>query len=94
MIAITVAFLGYKWIVFRTRGNYLIEWIRCVGVYGSTGLIGVAGLVILVPLFSHYLRNPQYAPYIVGAIMTAVGAVISFHGHKKVSFRDAIGRKP
>jgi len=39
VIAITVAFLGYKWFVFWIRGNYLIEWIRCVGVYGSTMLI-------------------------------------------------------
>ena len=36
LIAITVAFLGYKWFVFRTRGNYLVEWIRCFGVYGSS----------------------------------------------------------
>ena len=24
LIAITVAFLAYKWFVFRTRGNYLV----------------------------------------------------------------------
>ena len=70
VIAITVAFLGYKWLVFRTRGNYLIEWIRCVGVYGSTMLIGLVGLAVLVPVFRHHLRNPQLAPYLAAALIT------------------------
>ena len=29
LIATSVAFLGYKWFVFRTRGNYMVEWLRC-----------------------------------------------------------------
>lgn len=90
VIAITVAFLGYKWFVFRTRGNYLIEWIRCIGVYGSTMLIGLVGLAILVPVFRHHLRNPQLAPYLVAALMTPVGVIISFLGHKNISFRQKI----
>jgi putative flippase GtrA len=28
LISITVAFLGYKWFVFQTEGNYLREWLR------------------------------------------------------------------
>ena len=27
VINITVAFLGYKWFVFKTKGNYLREWM-------------------------------------------------------------------
>ncbi len=90
VIAITVAFLGYKWFVFRTRGNYFIEWIRCVGVYGSSMLIGLLGLAIFVPILRHHLHNPQLAPYLVGAMMTAVGVIISFLGHKNISFREKI----
>src|ERR1700761_1169185 len=26
LFSITFAFLGYKWLVFKTRGNYLKEW--------------------------------------------------------------------
>jgi len=70
LIAITVAFLGYKWFVFRTRGNYLREWIRCFGVYGGSALVGLAGLPILVPALRHYLRNPGQASYIAAAMMT------------------------
>ena len=44
---ITVAYLGYKFFVFRTQGNYLGEWLKCFAVYG-TGMI--PGLVALSAL--------------------------------------------
>jgi putative flippase GtrA len=87
LIAISVAFLGYKWFVFRTRGNYLSEYIRCFGVYGSSALIGLAGLSILVPILRRSLRRPEEAPYMAAAMMTVVTMVISFLGHKNISFR-------
>ena len=90
VIAITVAFLGYKWFVFRTRGNYLAEWIRCFGVYGSSALISLAGLPILVPILRRALHRPELAPYIAAAIMTVVTVLFSFVGHKNFSFRQAI----
>jgi putative flippase GtrA len=88
MLAITVAFLGYKWFVFRTKGNYLKEWIRCVGIYGSSILIGLIGMPILVPILEAHMRRPQLASYLAGAIMTAVTILFSFFGHKNVSFRQ------
>ena len=88
LISITVAFLGYKWFVFRTHGNYLAEWIRCLGVYGSTVLISLAGMPILVPLLQSALSHPERASYIAGAIMTGVSIIFGFFGHKKVSFRE------
>jgi putative flippase GtrA len=44
---ITVAYLSYKFLVFRTKGNYLGEWLKCFTVYG-TGMI--PGLVALAAL--------------------------------------------
>lgn len=88
-ITITVAFLGYKWFVFRTKGNYLLEWIRCFGVYGSSALIGLAGLPILVTLLRPHLLNPGRAAYIAAAIMTCVTVLFSFIGHKRISFRKS-----
>ena len=87
LISISVAFLGYKWFVFRTRGNYLSEYIRCLGVYGGSALIGLAGLPILVPILRRSLRQPEQAPYIAAAILTVVTVVFSFLGHKNISFR-------
>jgi putative flippase GtrA len=90
VIVISVAFLGYKWFVFRTRGNYLVEYIRCFGVYGSSALIGLAGLSILVPILRRVLHQPERAPYIAGALLTVVTVVFSFVGHKNISFRSSL----
>ena len=87
LIAITVAFLGYKWFVFKTKGNYLREWIRCMAVYGGGVLLTLAGLPILVPLLRRVLvQRPQAAPYIAAAIMAAITVIVSFLGHKHISF--------
>ena len=91
LIAITVAFLGYKWFVFRTQGNYLVEWLRCLGVYGSSMAIGLIGMAILVPILERHLQHPHAASYIAGAILLIVSIVFSFLGHKNVSFRQASG---
>jgi len=88
LIAITIAFLGYKWFVFHTRGNYLAEWIRCLGVYGGSILIGLAGLPILVTILRHQLHRPELAPYIAAAIMMPVTVLFSFLGQKNISFRQ------
>jgi len=87
LLNITVAFLGYKWFVFKTKGNYLREWLRCVAVYGSgiaTGLIALPVLVTLIRRNTHFFSQ---APYIAGAILTAVTVVYSFVGHKRFSFK-------
>ncbi len=87
LIAISVAFLGYKWFVFRTRGNYLVEYVRCIGVYSSGLLIGLAGLPILVPILRRSLHRPQLAPYIAAAFLTLITVLFSFLGHKNISFK-------
>jgi putative flippase GtrA len=89
-IAISVAFLGYKWFVFRTKGNYFREWLRCFGVYGGGSLIGLVGLPILVPIIRPHLPNPAQASYIAAAILTGITALLSFVGHKKISFRQGL----
>jgi putative flippase GtrA len=92
IIAITAAFLGYKWFVFRTHGNYMAEWFRCLGVYGSSMLIGPVGLPILVPILRSRLEHPARSPYIAAAIMTVVTVIFSFLGHKNISFRQKLAR--
>lgn len=93
VIAISVAFLGYKWFVFRTSGNYLAEYIRCFGVYGSSTLIGLAGLPILVPILRHNLHEPEQAPYIAGAIIVVFTIMFSFLGHTNITFRNERNKK-
>ncbi|HEY1580734.1 MAG TPA: GtrA family protein [Terracidiphilus sp.] len=90
VVTISVAFFLYKWFVFRTRGNYLIELIRCFGIYGTSVLIGLAGLAILVPFLQHHLKRPEHAAYFAGAIMTGLTVLFSFLGHKNISFRQRL----
>ncbi len=90
LIGITVSFLGYKWFVFHTRGNYLVEWLRCVGVYSTTMIVGLVGLPVLVPMLRAHLEHPERASYLAGAIMTGMTVILSFVGHKNVSFRQKL----
>jgi putative flippase GtrA len=87
LVAISVAFLGYKWFVFRTKGNYMKEWFRCIAVYSSGMLLTLAGLPLLVPLLRRFMvQRPQAAPYVAAAIMAVVVVIASFFGHKHISF--------
>src|SRR5579863_2366850 len=52
VFSITVAFLGYKWFVFKTKGNYLREWLRCLAVYSG----GIAMGTLLLPVTVQALR--------------------------------------
>src|ERR1700690_2416650 len=88
LLNISVSYLGYKFFVFKTKGNYLREWIRCVGVYSGGILFGVLTLPVLVLVMRRNTRFVAEAPYIAGAILTAFMAVYSFVGHKKFSFRS------
>jgi|SRR5579864_5214436 len=85
-LSITSAFLAYKWFVFKTRGNYLREWMRCIVVYGGAALIGT----LLLPLFVFSLRHLTHlaasAPYVAGAAVTCLTVVASFLGHRNFSF--------
>jgi len=87
LINITVSFLGYKWFVFRTKGNYLREYLRSMTVYLPSLFLNA---VVIAPLTAicrsfHPIRNQ--APYIAGALLTGVTVILSFFGHKHISFK-------
>jgi len=86
LIAITFSFLGYKWFVFKTQGNYLKEWIRCLGVYASSVILSTLALPFVVAAARLQLHNDRLAPYIGGAIVLAASAALSFLGHRHISF--------
>jgi len=91
LFTITFSFLGYKWFVFKTHGNYFKEWIRCVGVYTGSMLLSAAALPILVPIIRRQTGNAHSAPYIAGAIVLVFSVAFSFFGHRHISFG---GSKP
>ena len=88
VLNITVAFLGYKWFIFKTTGNYLREWSRCVLVYSGGIMIGILLLPVLVYAVRHSTRFDAAAPYIAGAALTGLNVVVGFLGHKNFSFQS------
>jgi putative flippase GtrA len=87
VINITVAYLGYKFFVFKTRGNYLAEWLRCMAVYGSGMLPGLLLLPLLVAGLHYAFHLQRSGPYVAGALLMACGVVYSFVGHRLFTFR-------
>jgi putative flippase GtrA len=86
-LAITVAFLCYKHFVFRTKGNYLKELLKCFAVYG----VSTPAELVILPLATHAfllsaLTHP-YAPYLAGGVNAVVIACYSYFAHKKFSFK-------
>jgi putative flippase GtrA len=86
LLAITFSFLGYKWFVFKTYGNYLKEWMRCLGVYTGSMVLSAAALPFVVALVRRQTGKAHSAPYIAGAIVLVFSLVFSFFGHRHVSF--------
>ena len=86
-ISITVAFLCYKHFVFRTKGNYLKEWMKCFAVYGVSTpaelvILPVATKIFLFPSLTH-----PYAPFLAGIVNAVIIACYSYFAHKKFSFK-------
>src|ERR1700681_3566301 len=88
LFSITFAFFGYKWFVFKTQGNYLKEWIRCVGVYAGSMILSAAALPFVVGVIRRQPGHDRSAPYIAGAIVLVFSIVFSFFGHRHISFAD------
>ena len=91
---ITVSFLNYKWFIFKTKGNYLREWMRCIVIYSGGMLVGAFLLPACVFLLRHVTPIHASAPYLAAAILTAVNVVASFIGHKKFSFASGPDAPP
>ena len=87
VLNITVAFLGYKWFVFRTKGNYLKEWLRSLAVYSGSLLLGLLLLPVVVEAVRRFTGNGRSAPYIGGALLMGATVIYSFFGHRRFTFR-------
>jgi len=79
IISISNAYVGYKTFVFKTKGNYLREYIRFYMVY-STALIINLGLLPLAVEFIHL------SPLSAQGIIMVVNVIFSYFGHKYFSF--------
>ena len=79
ILAITNAFLCYKYIVFRSQGSFWLEYLKCYIVYGGMALAGMAELYLLVDCC-------KFPAIYANIAATFVNIVISYFGHKYFSF--------
>jgi len=89
VLGITVSYLNYKWFVFKTKGNYIREWLRCVAVYSSAIIVNTLLLPVLVFAIRRWTSYFAAAPYIAGAALISSTTILSFIGHKRFSFRSS-----
>lgn len=87
VVSISFAFVGYKFFVFKTKGNFLREYLRTYAVYGSSMLVGLALLPALVFALGFVIHRANVVPYVAQAITMVIVVFGSFFGHKKFSFR-------
>ena len=80
-------FSGYKHFVFRTKGNYLKEYIRCFAVYGVSTPAELLILPAATKLFQLTSLTHGRAPYLAGVASAVVIASYSYFAHKKFSFK-------
>lgn len=80
ILAITNAFLCYKYIVFRSRCSFWREYLKCYIVYGGMALVGMGELFLLADC----CRIP---PIYANIAVTFLNIAISYLGHKYFSFR-------
>ena len=80
IVNVTNAYIIHKFFVFKTKGNYIREYIRYYLVYSVPIGLGF----ISFPLCIEILKMNFY---ITQALLTFVTVIISYFGHKHVSFR-------
>jgi putative flippase GtrA len=86
-INFTASYLCYKIFVFKTKGNYLREWLRSIAVYGVGFLPSLALLPLLVKALLFVPHIHGNAPYLANALLMGVGVIYSFLGHRNVTFK-------
>lgn len=80
VINITNAYICHKFFVFRTKGDYIKEYLRYYVVYSVPMAIGLVS-------FPFCLEVLKMNFYVTQAVLTFITVIISYFGHKHVSFR-------
>ena len=80
VLSIANAYIGYRYLVFRSTGSMARELPRFTAVYAVT----LAANLVVLPLALHWL---PWNVYVVQGLFTAVIVALSYLGHKYFSFR-------
>jgi putative flippase GtrA len=81
VMTITFSYLTYKVFVFKTKGNWIREYLRCYVSYGAVSLITMAILLVLVD----YFKTPFWLAQL---ITICIAAAFSFIAHSYYTFAN------
>jgi len=80
LIAAANGFLGFRYIVFRSAGHPLTEFLRFQAVYVPLLVLNMIGLPLL-------LDHTRLSAYVIQALFAVFVVVVSYLGNKYFTFR-------
>lgn len=87
VLAVSNAYLGYKLFVFRTKGDWLGEYVRFWMSYALTISIHLGSLWLAVTILGMH-------PILAQALILLAATFISYFAHSRFSFRGGSGGTP
>jgi putative flippase GtrA len=81
MIAISMSYITYKLFVFKTSGNWLVEYFRCYLVYSMNAILGIFFLWVTVDIIKINIWISQ-------GISISMTVFISYFLHKNFTFKN------
>lgn len=79
IVSITMSFITYRLFVFRSRGPWLVEYLKCYVVYGGSALLSIA-------LLWAFIRVAGLNIWLAQGGAIAITVVVSYIGHSKFTF--------
>ena len=79
-ITITMSFLTYRYLVFKSKGHFLREYLKSFVVYGLSGVMSIASLWYLVDHVGLNIWSAQ-------ALAMILTVAASYFGHSRFTFR-------
>lgn len=80
IVSITFSFVTYKLLVFKTKGNWISEYLKCYVVYGASSVIGIGATWVVVD----YLHVPFLVTQLIFFLMSAA---FSYFAHDRFTFK-------
>lgn len=80
-VTISISFTTQKLFVFRTQGKWWIEYLRSYIVYGSSAVLNIGLMWIL-------LNRLHVNVWLAQALVTVIAVTISYIGHTGFTFRE------
>jgi putative flippase GtrA len=79
IVGLTNAYICYKLLVFKTKGNIVREYLRFYVVYGTTFIVNLVLIAFFVELLG-------INPVISQGIIAVVVVTMAYFGHSRFSF--------